>query len=258
MLETFGRSIHDNTLECDTDIHPWEISIDGEQWAGKIRLIGFVDVFFLISYSANARFEHGIIVYKDKLDIEELKEYMPKKAGQPEPSPNTQEPSGKLGQNEENLTDLENDSQPPNEEANTANGQGSQPEEKAPDSNTTDDPAVAEFRKTSVFSVRSIGHSVGLQVSYPKSSIRYYKVEITKPCSWAQSKRIMRGLKPHSIYDLMSDVIRCGIITQGQLVGHVLGVLLAGSRMDDMAKRYIEGLTSGSDAGRQALSNEKI
>jgi hypothetical protein len=72
VLETFGRSIHDSTLECDCDIHPWEISINGEQWAGKIRLIGFVDVFFLISYSANARFEHGIIVYKDKLVLEEL------------------------------------------------------------------------------------------------------------------------------------------------------------------------------------------
>jgi hypothetical protein len=56
----------------------------------------------------------------------------------------------------------------------------------------------------------------------------------------------------------MSDVIRCGIITQGQLVGHVLGVLVAGSRLDDMTKKYVEGLTSGNDAGRQALSNEKI
>jgi hypothetical protein len=46
---------------------------------------------------------------------------------------------------------------------------------------------VAEFRKTSVFSTRSLGHPVGLRVSYPKSSIRFYKVEITKPCSWAQS-----------------------------------------------------------------------
>jgi hypothetical protein len=47
----------------DSDIHPWELAINGEQWAGKIRLIGYVDVFFLIAYSANARFEHGIIVY---------------------------------------------------------------------------------------------------------------------------------------------------------------------------------------------------
>lgn len=68
----------------------------------------------------------------------------------------------------------------------------------------------------------------------------------------------MRGLKPHSTYDLMNDVIRCQIITQGQLAGHVMGVLLAGSRLDDTTKKYINGLTSGNDAGRQALSNEKI
>lgn len=55
-------------LETDiafSDIHPWELSINGEQWAGKIRFIGFIDVFFLIAYSANARFEHGIIVYSE-------------------------------------------------------------------------------------------------------------------------------------------------------------------------------------------------
>lgn len=81
VLGVFGKSVKDKTLECDwyvyaaarnqgnfanhstSDIHPWEIKINGEQWPGKIRLIGFVDVFFLFSYSANARFEKGIIVY---------------------------------------------------------------------------------------------------------------------------------------------------------------------------------------------------
>jgi hypothetical protein len=63
----------------------------------------------------------------------------------------------------------------------------------------------------------------------------------------------MRGLKPHSTYDLMSDVIRCGIISQGQLAGHIMG-----TQLDDTAKKYLNGLTSGNDAGRQALSNEKI
>lgn len=136
-----------------------------------------------------------------------------------------------------------------------------------------------EFRKTSTFSTKSLGHPVGLRASYPKSWIRSYKVEITKPASWGLSsewhplkrsphfetmklirtaERIMRGLKPHSTYDLMSDVIRCGIITQGQLAGHLMGVVLAGTRLDDTTKKYLEGLTSGDGAGRQALSNEKI
>ncbi|KAJ5342292.1 hypothetical protein N7541_011416 [Penicillium brevicompactum] len=115
-----------------------------------------------------------------------------------------------------------------------------------------------EVRNTSTLSIKSLGHPIGLRASYPKSWIRSYKVEITKPASWAMSKRIMRGLKVHSTYDLMGDVIRCGLITQGQLAGHIMGVLLAGSRLDDTTKKYLAGLTSGNEAGRQALSNEKI
>lgn len=51
----------------DSDIHPWDIDINKEQWPGKIRLIAFVDVFFLISYSANASFEKGIIIYSKNI-----------------------------------------------------------------------------------------------------------------------------------------------------------------------------------------------
>lgn len=47
----------------DSDIHPWEITIDGETWPGRIRLIAFVDVFFIISYSSNDRFMKGVIIY---------------------------------------------------------------------------------------------------------------------------------------------------------------------------------------------------
>ncbi|KAI5924981.1 hypothetical protein F4810DRAFT_662303 [Camillea tinctor] len=65
VLELFGRSVHDKSVECNYDIHPWEVSINEESWAGKTRLIGFVDVFFLICYSAESRFEKGIIIYKD-------------------------------------------------------------------------------------------------------------------------------------------------------------------------------------------------
>ena len=46
-----------------------------------------------------------------------------------------------------------------------------------------------EFRKTSTLSIKSLGHPVGLRASYPKSWIRPYKVEITKPASWALSSQ---------------------------------------------------------------------
>ncbi len=37
--------------------------MDGKRWTGKIRLLGFVDVFFLICYTGTARFEQGIIIH---------------------------------------------------------------------------------------------------------------------------------------------------------------------------------------------------
>lgn len=158
-------------------------------------------------------------------------------------------------------------------------GEASQPSPEVKSTSGQQDEAAAtpEVRNTSTLSIKSLGHPIGLRASYPKSWIRSYKVQITKPASWGLSskifpqprsrlrhetdyisERIMRGLKVHSTYDLMGDVIRCGLITQGQLAGHIMGILLAGSRLDDTTKKYLLGLTSGNDAGRQALSNEKI
>ncbi|CAP73433.1 uncharacterized protein PODANS_2_8070 [Podospora anserina S mat+] len=54
VLEVFGRSIDQKSLECDY-----------ERWSGKVRLIGFVDSFFLICYSGVSRFEHGLLIYKE-------------------------------------------------------------------------------------------------------------------------------------------------------------------------------------------------
>ena len=55
-------------LTVGSDIHPWDILINGERWAGKVRLVGFVDSFFLICYSGESRFEHGIVVYSQSSD----------------------------------------------------------------------------------------------------------------------------------------------------------------------------------------------
>lgn len=48
-----------------SDIHPWDILIDNQRWPGKIRLVGYIDVFFLMCYSGESRFEHGIIIYSE-------------------------------------------------------------------------------------------------------------------------------------------------------------------------------------------------
>ncbi|KAK1243351.1 hypothetical protein MKX07_003979 [Trichoderma sp. CBMAI-0711] len=72
VLRTFGRTIEDNILECNYDIHPWDVLINNERWPGKIRLVGYIDVFFLMCYSGESRFEHGIIIYKDDEAIRQL------------------------------------------------------------------------------------------------------------------------------------------------------------------------------------------
>ncbi|AEO68235.1 uncharacterized protein THITE_52270 [Thermothielavioides terrestris NRRL 8126] len=64
VLQVHGRSVNQKSVECDYDIHPWDIMINGKRWAGKVRLVGFVDSFYLICYSGVSRFEHGIVVYK--------------------------------------------------------------------------------------------------------------------------------------------------------------------------------------------------
>jgi hypothetical protein len=72
-----------------------------------------VDVFFVFSYSANARFEHGIIIYsecshppvrvdansyaEDKMDIEELEKEMNKEPGNPKHSSNSPQTTQNLG-----------------------------------------------------------------------------------------------------------------------------------------------------------------
>lgn len=65
------------------------------------------------------------------------------------------------------------------------------PAEQNKASEQKDEEIVApEFRKTSTLSIQSLGHPVGLRASYPKSWIRPYKVEITKPASWALSSKL--------------------------------------------------------------------
>ncbi|PWY93567.1 hypothetical protein BO94DRAFT_563946 [Aspergillus sclerotioniger CBS 115572] len=177
LLQIFGRSIHDNTLECDLDVHPWEIKINGKNWSGKVRLIGFVDVFFIISYSGNARFEDGIIVY-------------------------------------------------------------------------------TEFTHRRTYRIKSRGHHISLSTKYLKSSVEHYTVEIIKPRDWALRRRVKRGIRPHAMAQLLVDVVRYGVISQGQLMGHVGGLLFVGGTLDETAHKFWQGLTANKQSGQQALSNE--
>ncbi|OGM43489.1 hypothetical protein ABOM_008049 [Aspergillus bombycis] len=196
VLKLFGRSIHDKTLQCDCDIHPWEITINKERWTNKIRLIGFIDVFFVISYSANDRFEQGIIVYKDDDD-----------------------------------------------------------EDK------THDPKQAAWKENRSYKTTSLGHKIELRTEYPGGWIKPYEICIHKPMNWAMAselEQVRRGIKPHGIWRLARDVIDCGIITEAQFLGHILGAVLAGSTADDVLRKVLGEVGSYNHANRLILSNDNV
>ncbi|KAL4896902.1 hypothetical protein BDV59DRAFT_169328 [Aspergillus ambiguus] len=114
-----------------------------------------------------------------------------------------------------------------------------------------------EFTHQGRYIVHSRGHEIGLTNEYPLVSVRSYEIKINKPHNWALRRRIKRGIRPHSILQLMDDVIRCGFLTHAELVAHVLGIVSGGGTVNDTAARYLEKLGAGN-AGQQALSNEKV
>lgn len=101
------------------------------------------------------------------------------------------------------LTDLMADEDEANAEPNAKAAEVSSKEvsEEANQStkqaqSTDEDMTEPEVRNTSTLSIKSRGHPIGLRASYPKSWIRTYQVEITKPASWAMSSMM------HSIQKL--------------------------------------------------------
>ncbi|OOF97932.1 hypothetical protein ASPCADRAFT_205207 [Aspergillus carbonarius ITEM 5010] len=242
LLQVFGRSIHDNTLECNLDVHPWEIKINGKNWSGKVRLIGFVDVFFIISYSGNARFEDGIIVYKDKLLLQELDSKV--RGGETSPK----EPANLPAEND----DEGNESA--DEESSDAGGKSGGGDGQAKPLSRAE--AEAEFTHRRTYRIKSRGHHIGLSTKYLKSSVEHYTVEIIKPRDWTLRRQVKRGIRPHDMAQLLVDVVRYGVISQGQLMGHVGGLLFNGGILDETAHKFLQGVMANTQAGQQALSNE--
>jgi len=91
------------------------------------------------------------------------------------------------------ITDLEEAGDQADAEKKAHEDDSKQPNEQSAEQpqNTGDKPdgesVVPEVRNTSTLSIKSLGHPIGLRASYPKSWIRSYKVEITKPASWGLS-----------------------------------------------------------------------
>jgi len=224
ILRVFGRSIEDNSLQCDIDIHPWEILINGSRWPGKIRLVGFIDVFFLISYSSNSRFENGIIIYKDEESISRILQ-----AARKEPE-------------DVKLKPIKRDQdQAVNDDTATVSTDSTVGKT---DNDKTKPLRYYDFvREPMDYIITSVGHDIGLQMKYPEESLIKYKIKIRKHHDPVLKKHIKRGIKQHDNLDLISDFFSLGIIAPAELIGHGLGSLAMGGVLEKASRKLIRGMT---------------
>ncbi|EXJ71712.1 uncharacterized protein A1O5_05520 [Cladophialophora psammophila CBS 110553] len=208
MLLVYSDKERPLRVSC-SDIHPWEILINGERWPGKVRLIGFVDAFFLMAYSSKERFEHGIIVYKDDDVIRNILE-----------STGVSAKDKKL----EVVNEKERRNHP------------DVPEK------------YFSFKKDAIhYTVTSLGHEIGLKTEYPKSSLQRYEVKIRKNSDLLKNRHIKRGVNQHGLADMMYDAIKLGFITHAQLV--VLSTkLLASTGAGDIMNSYWNIINAPGDA----------
>ncbi|KAK3292928.1 uncharacterized protein B0H64DRAFT_403111 [Chaetomium fimeti] len=221
VLGVHGRSVKQKSIECDYDIHPWDILINGERWAGKVRLVGFVDSFFLICYSGQSRFEHGIVVYKDDDAIRSTLH-------------NAGVEAVDIGLDAVNKSKM-------------AEG-------------NTEPPKYFQFESQKGgldYQITSLGHSIGLKTEYPKSSLRKYEIKLRKGRDAVMKKRIKRGVSQHDLFDMMHDAVRLGIITHAELIGVIIGKTYGGTALDDVTSKYFDGLAGGKGTNSLSLAGKK-
>ncbi|KAM0211489.1 hypothetical protein ACHAQD_010282 [Fusarium lateritium] len=221
VLDTFDRSINLKSLECDYDIHPWDILVDGSRWQGKIRLIGFVDVFFLICYSGESRFEKEDDVFIRNI----LRE--------------ANVTAAELG------LDIINES-----EIKAAQNKGREPIIERHF-------RFQSIRGGLDYTITSLGHEIGVKTRYEKTKLKRYEIKIRKGRDFAMKKRIRRGVSQHDLFDLMHDAIRLGIITHAELIGHIVGKSIGGTTVEDMGSKYFEAITGAKGSQNLALAADK-
>jgi len=244
VLKVFGRSVQDKTLQCDCDIHPWEISVNNESWSGRIRLIGFVDVFFLISYSGNSRFHDGIVIYKDDHHIEKiLAEEVFKGINLLPPS---SKPTNTLASTtEQKAKDINlplTSSEPTNTPAPTA-------EQKT---------KYATFsRDTFFYIVTSIGHRIGLQTTYKTSDLKRYTIHLRKHQDALLKRKYKNALKQHDTLDMIEDAMKLGLVSYAEILGHGLSNIYRGGSTLDVGKGFVGGLGASKERKWAGLSGDK-
>ncbi|KAK5997082.1 hypothetical protein PT974_02434 [Cladobotryum mycophilum] len=242
VLKTFGRSVDDKAVECDYDIHPWDLLIDGKRWDGKIRLVGFIDAFYLIRYSGESRFHEGIMIYKDddcmrstlraagveaksiKLDLVNGKK-----------STNDQESQG------ENTTDGNKENVPPTKK----------------DASRQEPERYFDFRTDKGglhYTIISLGHPIGLGTEYPKGGLKPYTIKIRKGRDRVMKKRLRRAVTQHGLMSLMHDVLRLSILTQAELASMAFQQTMGGSTINDTTGKIFNTFAGVKNSQNLTLS----
>ncbi|KAE8379365.1 hypothetical protein BDV26DRAFT_291387 [Aspergillus bertholletiae] len=235
------------------DIYSWDIDITlrrysqdpiKQQWPGKIRLIAFADVFFLISYSANARFEKGIVIYKDDHDVNTL-------LGGDHPLITE---SHRLPNASDDNLSLESPGKSPLVSVGPQTEDNDGPPTKPLTEKAKDEVKKRfNFVNGGKYSAKGYGHEIGLRYTYRRDELAEYTIEINKPYHRGTRRSIQRGLEEHSILQLLGDDLRSGIIKQGQMTGHLLSKYLANGMLDDVLKKYVDGVASTDRSGSMTV-----
>ncbi|KAK7708740.1 hypothetical protein SLS57_008958 [Botryosphaeria dothidea] len=217
VLSIFDRPVHDKNKECECDIHPWEVLINNERWTGKTRLIGFVDVFFLICYSTHDRFERGIIVYKEDDAIRNILDAANRTADQ-------------LNLEVQNKREVDD-------------------KDKAPKYfQFVDEPGNLDYIIT------SMGHKVDLCAEYSAEDVQKYEIKLRRPRDSSLRGPIYRGITQHSVPDLMHDVVRLGVVSNAEMTSHLITEFASGSHTEDTVRKWMTAISGGAKADHTAIA----
>jgi len=227
--------------------------INRERWSGKIRLVGYVDVFFLICYANNARFEHGIIIYKDEKGIVDTLKRAKKEARELDLVP--------VGEKEKEHGSDDEDEVLEKTGPKVAKATLAHADDKlAQASNENEDPPKYFRFKQQIldYMVTSVGHDIGLKTKYPVSSVKKYEIKIRKHSDILLRKRIRRAIKQHDTLDLIADAVNSQIISINELAGHVIGHAVMGGVAEDARKKFMAGMTASQRSGTVGLSGDSV
>jgi hypothetical protein len=111
-------------------------------------------------------------------------------------------------------------------------------------------------RDTADYTVKSIGHPIGLRTKYDKSELMKYEIHLRKPQDTVLKAKYKRALKQHDTLDMVQDAMELGLISYAEVLGKGIGHIYKGSATLAMGKAYIGGMQS--QQSWSGLSGDKV